>query len=56
MGTGRANPLAAIRSAAMMLEFLGEGEAGRRINEACAAVSSLAGTTTELGDAVAERL
>ncbi len=56
VGTGRANPLAAIRSAAMMLEFLGEGDAGSRITEACAAVSSLAGTTTEIGDAVAERL
>jgi 3-isopropylmalate dehydrogenase len=56
VGTGRANPLAAIRSAAMMLEFLGENDAGRRIREACAAVSSLAGTTSELGDAVAERL
>jgi 3-isopropylmalate dehydrogenase len=56
VGTARANPLAAIRSAAMMLEFLGEGDAGRRIADACAAVSSLAGTTTEIGDAVAERL
>ena len=40
----------------MMLEFLGEGDAGRRIIQACAAASSLAGTTTEIGDAVAERL
>ncbi|MEA2702605.1 MAG: 3-isopropylmalate dehydrogenase [Actinomycetota bacterium] len=56
VGTGRASPLAAIRSAAMMLEYLGENDAGRRITEACAAVSSLAGTTTEIGDAVAERL
>ena len=36
-GTGRANPLAAIRSAAMMLEFLGEADAARRIFDACAA-------------------
>ncbi|MEA2685338.1 MAG: 3-isopropylmalate dehydrogenase [Actinomycetota bacterium] len=55
-GTGRANPLAAIRSAAMMLEFLGEADAARRIFEACAATDSLAGTTTELGTAVRERL
>ncbi|MEA2717254.1 MAG: 3-isopropylmalate dehydrogenase, partial [Actinomycetota bacterium] len=48
-GTGRANPLAAIRSAAMMLEFLGEADAARRIFDACAAVDTLAGTTTEIG-------
>ena len=33
-GTGRANPLAAIRSAAMMLDFLGEADAARRIFDA----------------------
>jgi 3-isopropylmalate dehydrogenase len=56
VGTGRANPLAAIRSAAMMLEFLGEADAATRVAEACAAVSGRAGTTVELGDAVAERV
>jgi 3-isopropylmalate dehydrogenase len=57
-GTGRANPLAAIRSAAMMLEFLGEADAARRILDACTAVDTAAvtGTTTELGTAVTERL
>ncbi len=55
-GTGRANPLAAIRSAAMMLEFLGEADAARRISEACAATLGAAGTTVEIGDAVAERV
>jgi 3-isopropylmalate dehydrogenase len=55
-GTGRANPLAAIRSAAMMLEFLGEADAARRISEACAATLGRAGTTVEVGDAVAERV
>jgi len=55
-GTGRANPLAAIRSAAMMLEFLGEADAAARVTQACAAVSGRAGTTVELGDAVAERV
>jgi 3-isopropylmalate dehydrogenase len=55
VGTGRAN-LAAIRSAAMMLEFLGEADAASRVAEACAAVSGRAGTTIELGDAVAERV
>ena len=54
-GTGRANPLAAIRSAAMMLEFLGEGDAARRIVDACAAVDAVAGTTTEIA-AVAKQL
>jgi 3-isopropylmalate dehydrogenase len=55
-GTGRANPLAAIRSAAMMLEFLGEADAAARITNACAATAGRAGTTVELGDAVAERV
>ena len=56
VGTGRANPLAAIRSAAMMREFLGEGEVARRISDACAATLGRAGTTGEIGDAVAERV
>jgi 3-isopropylmalate dehydrogenase len=56
VGTGRANPLAAIRSAAMMLEFLGEGDAATRIEAACAATAGRAGTTVEIGDAVAERV
>ncbi len=56
VGTGRANPLAAIRSAAMMLEFLGEGNVARRISDACAATLGRAGTTVEIGDAVAERV
>jgi 3-isopropylmalate dehydrogenase len=61
-GTGLANPLAAIRSAAMMLEFLGEASAASRVAQACAAVAGRAGaaafsgTTMELGDAVAERV
>jgi len=55
-GTGRANPLAAVRSAAMMLDFLGEAEAAARITKAVTAASSLSGTTSELGDAVAERV
>ncbi len=56
VGTGKANPLAAIRSAAMMLEFLGEAEAASRVTEACAATVGRAGTTVEIGDAVAERV
>jgi 3-isopropylmalate dehydrogenase len=56
VGTGRANPLAAIRSAAMMLEFLGETDAAARVEAACAATAGQAGTTVEIGDAVAERV
>jgi 3-isopropylmalate dehydrogenase len=63
VGTGRANPLAAIRSAAMMLDFLGEADAAARITKAVldvAAGLATAGasdrTTAELGDAVAERV
>jgi 3-isopropylmalate dehydrogenase len=58
-GTGRANPLAAIRSAAMMLEHLGESDAADRITKAVleSAKSAPAGaTTSELGDLVAERV
>ncbi|HEX6596867.1 MAG TPA: 3-isopropylmalate dehydrogenase [Acidimicrobiales bacterium] len=56
VGTGKANPLAAVRSAAMMLEFLGEADAAARITKAVSAATSLSGTTSELGDAVAERV
>jgi 3-isopropylmalate dehydrogenase len=56
VGTGRANPLAAVRSAAMMLEFLGEADAAARVVKAVSEARTLAGTTTELGDAVAERV
>ncbi len=52
-GQNKANPLAAILSAAMMLDFLGEGDAADRVRVACAEVSSRTGSTTELGDAVA---
>jgi len=55
-GTGRANPLAAVRSAAMMLDFLGEAEAAARITKAVTEAASLSGTTSQLGDAVAERV
>ncbi len=55
-GTGRANPLAAVRSAALMLDFLGEADAAARITKAVTDAASLSGTTSELGDAVAGRL
>ena len=56
VGTGQANPLAAIRSAALMLDFLGEAEAAARITKAISNPSSLTGSTTEIGDLVCERL
>jgi 3-isopropylmalate dehydrogenase len=55
-GTGQANPLAAIRSAAMMLEFLGEADAAARVTKACLEAVDVSGTTSELGDHVAERV
>jgi 3-isopropylmalate dehydrogenase len=57
-GTGKANPIAAIRSAAMMLEFLGEADAANRINKAVSSSLTDAGprTTAEIGDLIAERL
>jgi 3-isopropylmalate dehydrogenase len=58
-GTGTANPIAAIRSAGMMLEFLGEPDAANRITKAVSAYfSSPAGelSTSDIGDLVAERV
>jgi hypothetical protein len=36
-----------------MLEFLGEADAAARVTKAVADASSLSGTTSEIGDAVA---
>ena len=55
-GTNTANPVAAIRSAAMMLEFLGEAGAAARIMKAIADPSAFSGSTTDIGDQVAARL
>jgi 3-isopropylmalate dehydrogenase len=55
-GTATANPTAAVLSAAMMLDFLGEADAAARIRKACADPSALTGTTPEIGDAIASRL
>jgi 3-isopropylmalate dehydrogenase len=55
-GTGRADPRAAVLSAAMMLEFLGEAEAAARVRDAVAKSEDVVGTTSEIGDAVAERV
>ncbi len=55
-GTGQADPRAAIVSAAMMLEFLGEADAAARVREAVDASDDLTGTTAEIGDAIAGRI
>ncbi len=55
-GQQKANPIAAIGSAAMMLDFLGEPDAAERVRKACAEVSGLSGSTSAVGDAVAERV
>jgi 3-isopropylmalate dehydrogenase len=55
-GTGQADPRAAIISVAMLLEFLGEAEAAARVEEAVAASDDVAGTTSEIGDAIAGKV
>ena len=55
-GQNQANPVAAILSAAMMLDHLGEADAAARVRAACADTSALTGSTTEVGDAVVARL
>jgi 3-isopropylmalate dehydrogenase len=55
-GQSKANPIAAILSAAMMLDHLGEPDAAERIRKACAASTDLTASTPEIGDAVADRV
>jgi 3-isopropylmalate dehydrogenase len=57
-GTGKANPVAAIRSAAMMLDFLGEVDAASRVTKAVGEFLGLptATSTVEIGDFIAERV
>ena len=52
VGTGKANPIAAILSAALMLDFLGEGDAAGRIRQVCAAHSG-SGSTSDIGSQIA---
>jgi 3-isopropylmalate dehydrogenase len=54
VGTGKANPTAAILSAALMLDFLGESAAADRIRAACA--DPVTGNTVEIADAIAARI
>jgi 3-isopropylmalate dehydrogenase len=53
-GTNTANPTAAILSAALMLDFLGEAVAADRIRAACA--DPVTGSTTDVGDSIASRV
>ncbi|HEV3266377.1 MAG TPA: 3-isopropylmalate dehydrogenase [Acidimicrobiales bacterium] len=59
-GTGRANPAAAIRSAALMLDHLGEVAAAERVTKAVqefiASTPDPQLSTAAIGDAIAERL
>jgi 3-isopropylmalate dehydrogenase len=55
-GTGTADPRAAVMSAAMMLEFIGETDTAVRIRDAVAKSDDVVGTTPEIGDAIAARL
>ncbi|MGH3308957.1 MAG: 3-isopropylmalate dehydrogenase [Nocardioides sp.] len=55
-GQQKADPTAAVLSAAMMLDFLGEADAAARIRKACAEPSALNGTSPEIGDAIAARV
>ncbi len=55
-GQNKANPIAAILSGALMLEFLGAPEPARRIEQACDACSDLEGSTSDLTDAVIAKL
>ena len=54
VGTGKANPTAAILSAALMLDFLGESSAADRVRAACA--EPVSGSTVDIGTAVAARV
>jgi len=53
-GQNKANPTAAILSAALMLDYLGEGSAAERVRAACA--EPVTGSTTSVGDTIAARV
>jgi 3-isopropylmalate dehydrogenase len=59
-GTGKANPAAAIRSAALMLDHLGEASAAEKVTQAVAdfihSRPDPTMSTAAIGDAIAERL
>ena len=53
-GQNKANPTAAVLSAALMLDFLGESAVADRVRAACA--DPVSGGTVEVGDTLAERV
>ncbi len=55
-GTGTADPRAAVISAAMMLEFLGETDAAARIQAAVRSSDDVTGSTSDIGSRLAERV
>jgi 3-isopropylmalate dehydrogenase len=55
-GTGKADPRAAVISAAMMCEFLGETDAAARIQKAVEQTDDVEGSTAQVGDAIAAAL
>ncbi len=55
-GTGRADPRAAVISAAMMCDFLGETAAADRIRKAVEQTDDKEGTTTQIGEAICRAL
>lgn len=54
VGTGKANPVAAILSAAHLLQFLGEDDAAAKLRKACE--MPVAGSTSEIGSEIARRV
>jgi 3-isopropylmalate dehydrogenase len=54
VGTGKANPVAAILSAAHLLQFLGEDAAAAKLRKACE--TPVAGSTSEIGSEIARRV
>ncbi len=55
-GTGKADPRAAIISAVMLVEFLGETKAADRMTRALEITDDIIGSTDEIGDAIAEKV
>ena len=54
VGTGKASPVAAILSAAHLLQFLGEDDAAAKLRKACE--TPVAGSTSEIGSEIARRV
>ncbi|MEM7323569.1 MAG: 3-isopropylmalate dehydrogenase [Actinomycetota bacterium] len=55
-GQNKANPIAAILSGALMLDFLGFGDAAARIEQACDACVEVEGSTVDVAESVMAKL